>query len=103
MGRNLKGNDFNCRSCGACCATSREWPRFSLETDAALARIPAALVASGGNAMRCAGDRCGALVGEVGVAATCAIHPIRPIVCRDCEPGDQACLTAREHFGLPNA
>jgi uncharacterized protein len=94
---------FDCRRCGACCAYSHAWPRFTLETDAELARLPAALVAAGGNAMRCSGDRCAALDGEVGVATTCTIHAIRPIVCRDCEPGDAACLTARRHFGLPDA
>lgn len=96
-------NAFDCRRCGACCAYSRKWPRFTLETDAALARIPASLVAAGGNAMRCEADRCAALAGEIGVATTCTIHAIRPIVCRDCEPGDDACLTARRHFGLPIA
>ncbi len=96
------GGVFDCRRCGACCDYSHEWPRFTLETDAALARIPAAMVAAGGNAMRCAGERCVALAGEVGVAATCTIHAIRPIVCRDCEPGDDACLTARRRHGLPD-
>ena len=33
-----------CRSCGACCAFSREWPRFTLEDDAELARIPSRFV-----------------------------------------------------------
>lgn len=94
---------FDCRRCGACCAYSREWPRFTLETDAELAHIPVALVAAGGNAMRCAGERCAGLAGEVGVATTCTVHAIRPIVCRDCQPGDTECLTARRRFGLPNA
>ena len=29
-----------CRACGACCSFSPEWPRFSLENDADLNRIP---------------------------------------------------------------
>ena len=29
-----------CRACGACCSFSPEWPRFSLEDDADLNRIP---------------------------------------------------------------
>ena len=37
-----------CQSCGACCAYSREWPRFSTETDAELDSIPGELVDAGG-------------------------------------------------------
>ncbi|BBK43474.1 zinc/iron-chelating domain-containing protein [Allostella vacuolata] len=89
-----------CRSCGACCAYSADWPRFSLEDDAALARIPEALVSASRGGMRCEGDRCAALAGEVGVAASCSIYADRPLVCRDCLPGDDACLTARRRHGL---
>lgn len=89
-----------CQSCGACCATSRAWPRFTLESDVDLDRIPAALVAEDLSGMRCEGDRCMALTGEVGVATVCAIYTIRPDVCRACMPGDDACQTARARFGL---
>lgn len=92
--------DF-CRSCGACCAFSPDWPRFTTEDDAVLARIPAELVARDGSGMRCLGDRCSALRGEVGMATSCAVYEMRPEVCRACEPGDDACLMARERFGLP--
>ena len=51
--------------------------------------------------MRCEGDRCTALAGDVGVATGCKVYAVRPEVCRDCEPGDGACLTARRRFGLP--
>jgi Fe-S-cluster containining protein len=34
-----------CQSCGACCSTSAEWPRFTLEDDADLDSIPAEYVA----------------------------------------------------------
>lgn len=90
-----------CQDCGACCATSADWPRFSLEDDDALALIPAALVDASGGRMRCEGDRCAALAGEVGRATACTIYPVRPIVCRDCLPGDDACLIARGRWGLP--
>ena len=53
-----------CQSCGACCATSADWPRFSLESDEALALIPAALVDDSQGKMRCLGDRCAALTGR---------------------------------------
>lgn len=89
-----------CQTCGACCAYSREWPRFSLETDAELDLIPAALVDPSQGGMRCDGDRCAALAGEVGKATRCTVYAIRPQVCRSCMPGDDACRMARERFRL---
>ncbi|HNB27282.1 MAG TPA: YkgJ family cysteine cluster protein [Alphaproteobacteria bacterium] len=89
-----------CQSCGACCSYSPDWPRFSLEDDAALARIPVALVASGGAGMRCIGDRCAALQGEIGKSTACSIYENRPDVCRACQPGDEECNMARRRHGL---
>lgn len=89
-----------CQACGACCATSADWPRFSLESEEDLARIPAALVAAGGGGMRAVGDRCAALQGEVGTWTACAVYAVRPLVCRDCVPGDDACSMARERHAM---
>jgi Fe-S-cluster containining protein len=89
-----------CQSCGACCATSASWPRFSTEDDAALDLIPAALVNARGSGMRCDGDRCAALKGKVGEATSCAIYANRPEVCRTCMPGDAECAMARRKHGL---
>jgi Fe-S-cluster containining protein len=91
---------LECQTCGACCSFSAEWPRFSLESDADLELIPDAYVDSGLGRMRCSGDRCAALVGEVGIATACAVYSVRPDVCRACMPGDEACKTARRHFNL---
>jgi Fe-S-cluster containining protein len=93
-------NGLDCQSCGACCAYSHEWPRFSLEDEAALARIPDELVNAQGSGMRCAGDRCLALAGEVGRSTACTIYAVRPDVCRACLPGDPECHTARARHGL---
>jgi uncharacterized protein len=90
---------FDCQLCGACCSTSREWPRFSLESDEEIERIPEPLRDVG--AMRCEGERCLALSGRVGGATRCTIYALRPLVCRDCEPGDPECLEARQRFDLP--
>jgi len=90
-----------CQACGACCATSANWPRFSTEDDAALELIPAELVNARASGMRCDGDRCAALRGKVGEATSCAIYEIRPEVCRTCMPGDAECTMARRKFGLP--
>ena len=89
-----------CQSCGACCAYSRNWPRFTLEDDETLARIPAAFVDPSERGMKCDGERCSALQGKVGVATSCGVYDVRPEVCRDCLPGDAECLKARKRFGL---
>ena len=90
-----------CQSCGACCSYSADWPRFTLEDDAEIARIPEAHVSPDGVGMRCEGVRCSALQGEVGRWTACGVYPVRPLVCRDCLPGDPECLMARERHGLP--
>lgn len=89
-----------CQACGACCSFSADWPRFSLEDDAALDRIPRSFVDDSLGRMRCEGDRCAALVGDVGVATSCAVYAVRPDVCRACVPGDDACAMARRRFRL---
>jgi len=90
-----------CRACGACCAYSADWPRFGLETQAEIESIPRAFVDDARGTMRCEGDRCAALEGEIGVASRCALYAVRPQVCRSCMPGDTACTIARERFALP--
>jgi len=92
-----------CRACGACCSYSAEWPRFALEPNADLDRIPRAFIDDERGRMRCEGDRCAALVGDVGIATSCAVYSVRPDVCRTCLPGDAACQTARRHFNLSPA
>jgi uncharacterized protein len=91
---------YDCQTCGACCSFSCEWPRFSLEDDAALERIPPRFVDDERGRMRCEGDRCAALVGEVGVTTACAVYAVRPDVCRACLPGDDECRKARSRFNL---
>jgi Fe-S-cluster containining protein len=93
--------DNPCLACGACCAYSENWPRFSTEDDAALDLIPKELVNARGSGMRCEGDRCAALKGEIGEATACTIYPIRPDVCHACQPGDAECALARGKYGLP--
>ena len=90
-----------CQDCGACCSYSANWPRFSIEDDAALALIPEHLVNARQSGMRCDGDRCCALAGKVGVATSCTIYAVRPEVCRTCMPGDLECAMARRSYGLP--
>jgi Fe-S-cluster containining protein len=89
-----------CNACGACCSYSADWPRFTLEDDADIARLPPVLVSDTMSGMRCDGDRCCALSGKVGVTTSCRVYAQRPDVCRACQPGDEACTIARERFGL---
>ncbi|WP_029013710.1 YkgJ family cysteine cluster protein [Niveispirillum irakense] len=98
--REGEGAAFSCQDCGACCAFSAEWPRFTLEDDAEIGLIPAELISASGAGMRCEGDRCAALKGVVGEHVSCGIYAVRPLVCRDCEAGDEACLMARARYGL---
>jgi Fe-S-cluster containining protein len=90
-----------CQACGACCSYSRNWPRFTIEDDAALDLIPAQFVNARLSGMRCDGERCSALTGKVGEATACGIYAVRPEVCRTCMPGDTECAMARRRFGLP--
>jgi Fe-S-cluster containining protein len=92
--------DFDCQSCGACCAYNASWPRFSTETDEELDELPRHLVAEDEQGMRCYGDRCAALSGSVGVSTSCTVYDIRPDICRACMPGDGACLEARAAYGF---
>lgn len=97
----VPGDISPCNTCGACCAHSAEWPRFTCEDDAALDRLPPDLVNASLSGMRCDGARCSALVGTVGIATSCSVYEVRPDVCRECQPGDDACNIAREARGLP--
>jgi uncharacterized protein len=97
----VRADATSCQSCGACCAYSASWPRFSLESDADLARIPEALVDPSQSGMRCVAERCSALAGRIGEAVACTIYDIRPDVCRACEIGDDACQIARAAHCLP--
>jgi uncharacterized protein len=97
----IAGRENPCQACGACCAYSQNWPRFSIEDDAALELIPAELVNARASGMRCDGDRCAALKGRIGEATACTIYAVRPEVCQTCMPGDAECTMARKKYGLP--
>src|ERR1700724_1834258 len=64
-----------CQACGACCAYSQNWPRFTTEDDAALDLIPEKFVNQRLSGMRCDGERCCALSGKVGVAPAGGTYP----------------------------
>src|SRR3977135_639166 len=90
-----------CQACGACCSYSQNWPRFTTEDDAELDLISEKFVNERLSGMRCDGDRCSALSGDIGVATSCGIYAVRPEVGRTCMPGDAECAMARRRHGLP--
>lgn len=90
--------DSPCTSCGACCAYSHDWPEFCEEDD--LEGIPESMCDCESGRMKCIGDRCVALVGEIGVAVGCSVYASRPGVCKAFEAGSQACAEVRRWFQL---
>lgn len=104
-------SDNPCLSCGACCASFRvDFDRSELLSEGG--SVPDGLaVTLGGRLARLRGTdhaspRCAALVGQVGVKASCGIHEWRPSPCREfglrapLGVGDEACARARARFGL---
>ncbi len=90
-----------CLSCGACCAYAYDWPELTDESDAHLARIPIEMVDCAEGRMKCTGDRCCALQGEIGKSVSCTIYKNRPNVCRQFQPGTAGCAMVRRHANLP--
>ena len=92
---------FDCLSCGVCCACSESWPAFIGDGDGA--GIPDEFIDFDHERMLCFGDRCSALVGEIGRRVECSVYPDRPLVCREFQPGSQDCVMVRRGFDLPAA
>jgi len=96
----------DCQTCGACCAWSFDWPEFGDDEEDPPARmdaIPDELVDFEHGRMRCEGDRCSALQGEIGKRVSCQIYEHRPAVCRSFRPGTDGCLMVRRGLGLDAA
>lgn len=110
---------FDCQKCGACCLVDAEHATNSTAdqllyvnlTDEDLHRMPTGLRRryAAPEAMRYAmkvkghedGFACAAFEGRVGGACSCCIYDDRPTVCREFNPGNEACLGARQAHGLP--
>jgi Fe-S-cluster containining protein len=69
---------FDCIACGACCAYSESWPAFIGDGDGV--GIPDELIDFEHGRMLCHGNRCSALVGEIGRRAQCSVYANRPLV-----------------------
>lgn len=98
---------IDCQTCGACCAYSFDWPELVEDQDGD--GIPIEMIDCDHGRMRCDGDRCCALEGEIGVAVRCTIYNNRPAVCREFSPTKRIhdCNRVRKWHGLslltPNA
>lgn len=104
-----------CLQCGACCAYYRASFYWAEGDDTTPGGVPVALtealtphlrVMRGTNQPQ---PRCVALLGDIGVAVRCTIHPQRASVCRDFAPSYEngtgphhaRCDQARARWGLP--
>jgi Fe-S-cluster containining protein len=91
---------LDCTTCGACCAYSESWPVFGDEPDDLMDGIPIEMCDCDHGRMKCNGDRCVALHGEIGLNVACSIYTNRPFVCRDFQPGSDGCVYVRNFFKL---
>jgi uncharacterized protein len=98
---------FDCQRCGACCAVFRVSFYWAEADDAPGGTVPVALTEPLGPHHRCMQGtaskpvRCVALTGELGQQVGCGIYPLRSSTCKSVMPGDEQCLKARAHHGLP--
>jgi len=93
--------NFDCLACGACCAYSDSWPAFIGDGDCK--GIPGEFIDFEHGRMLCHGQRCSALVGELGIQAQCSVYANRPLVCREFLTGSEDCIMVRRSFSLPCA
>jgi len=91
----------DCLACGACCAYSNSWPVFIGDGDSE--GIPEDLIDFEHGRMLCYGQRCAALMGEIGCRAHCSVYNNRPLVCREFQAGSEDCISVRRSFNLPCA
>lgn len=98
-------DEYDCRKCGACCATVWQDDRYVSLTPREVEELPEQfkhmLVFDGDKAsmrLRPAGGgalACIALSGKHGTSVTCTIYDYRPHPCRVFEPGSDECDYAR--------
>ena len=99
--------DYDCQTCGACCATFRVAFYWAEADDAPGGHVPVALTQELRPNVRCmrgtnaARPRCQALSGQVGGRVGCGIYALRPTPCRELMPGQPHCIQARRAHGMP--
>ncbi|EXI64080.1 MAG: Flagellin N-methylase [Candidatus Accumulibacter adjunctus] len=95
---------FDCRRCGACCASYRvsfywaEAEVLALPDELVEQLTPWHACLAGTQSAR---PRCRALHGEIGDRVCCTVYPQRPSPCHEVQAGDERCQRARWRHGLP--
>ena len=90
-----------CTQCGACCASYRVsfyWAEALVLPDSLTQQLNATYSCMTGTNSDM--PRCQALQGTVGNAVSCNVYAQRPSPCREVQPGDEKCNTARARDGL---
>jgi Fe-S-cluster containining protein len=117
MTAEVVGN-YDCLTCGACCASESPGEAYVRLTDADLVRLrgmslpilryeeqdsdPVEFSCSLGTKHDPNGRRvCVALTGCAGGVNACSVYELRPAACRRFEVGGFFCRQARQRFGLP--
>ena len=88
-------DDFDCKSCGACCCFKWSWPVLRRDRSDAV-NIPKEMVRTDYPLMKTIDNRCIALDGKVGESVCCKIYNDRPNSCRQFEQGSDLCKEARK-------
>jgi uncharacterized protein len=88
-------DDFDCKSCGACCCFKWSWPVLRRDRSDAV-NIPKEMVRSDFPLMKTIDNRCIALDGKVGKSVCCKVYNDRPNSCRQFELGSDLCKEARK-------
>jgi Fe-S-cluster containining protein len=92
-----------CQQCGACCAHFRVSFYWAEATQLGLPESYVEQLDRHRGVMAGTNHpapRCRALQGEIGTQVTCLQYPARPSPCREVQPGDEKCNTARAKHGL---
>jgi Fe-S-cluster containining protein len=98
--------EFDCQSCGACCATYRVSFYWGEADDAPGGTVPVALTRPLSPHTRCMQGtehlpvRCVALQGEIGKQVGCGIYAQRSSTCHALQAGSDQCLRARRQHGI---
>jgi Fe-S-cluster containining protein len=88
-------DNFDCKSCGACCCFKWSWPVLRRDRLDAV-NIPKEMVRTDFPLMKTIDNRCIALDGKVGKSVCCKVYDDRPNSCRQFEPGSDLCREARK-------
>jgi uncharacterized protein len=98
--------EYDCQTCGACCATKTgggfvplteeeaiHLPRHTIRWNPTGLFLP--LIEQPNKTLQCI-----ALAGEPGIKCSCSVYEHRPAQCIELKPGSNECLKYREEMGI---